>query len=66
MMYKLIFTGPLFYSVGSFLWTDYLSEKQGANRVASIISIVLSLIVLMVPYSLLRKYIVHVDNPDYD
>lgn len=66
IMYQLIFAGPLFYSVGSFLFTDYLSEKPGANRAASIISIILSITILIVPYSFLRKYIVHVDNPDYD
>lgn len=49
-MIQFLYAGPLFYSVGSLLWSNFLTEYLHSGSLPNIIAIIISLIILMIPY----------------
>lgn len=61
-MYQLIYMGPLFFSLGNFTWSHFLTEEQDydadpARLIPNIISVALSVIIFILPYRLIFELI---------
>lgn len=56
-MYQLIFMGPMMYSIGSICWSETLNKEQ-SGTVPNIVAIIISGVILLLPYKLVLKKIV--------
>jgi hypothetical protein len=58
-MYQLIYAGPLFYSLGSFCWANFLSELP-SGKIPNIIAMILSIFILVIPFKQIAKIFVKI------
>ena len=58
IMFQFVYLGPLFYTLGNYVWKSYFPEELNALiRSSGITALVFSLFILFLPYDVLFQFI---------